>query len=227
MSLSTIRKSLVRLVLLGLSMLLALCGSNTKGEIVIDEGAGEVRFPARTQISAFSRDMFQPGHHYIVSADGVSRFGALFNALVNDLDIRHALESIGAVPGENLLVETWNEREDPNSSAPDLRVEGSAIDVMIEYEGNQYRFDDLIRTSVESEALHDTPLFRYGGNEQFRDDFHSGCVVCNYSCPGGAIGNHNATIRDETRERITFSVIEPFPIPDDAVVTVVLSPILE
>ena len=47
--------------------------------------------------------------------------------------------------------------------------------------------------------------FRYGGNEAWQKEFHSGCIVCLYSCPGGAIGNHAHTIRDYVRDGVIYA----------------------
>lgn len=162
--------------------------------------------------------MFQPGHHSVVSKYGVSRFGALFLAEISDLDVRRALESLGAKPGENLTPESWTKRNDPDSPAPDLRVEGTSIDVYIEGLDKRFLIDELISPS------HDAALdFRYGGNEKYRSRFRSGCIVCNYSCPGGAIGNHALTIRDEATGRVIFEIAEGFPFGDGERVHVVLS----
>lgn len=191
-------------------------------DIVIDRVRKEIRFAARTDHAAFSRARFQPGHHLVVSTSGISRFGALFRTTVSDLDVRRALESLGAEQGGNLLVETWTQREDELSEASDLKVEGTPISVSIEYGDRRWSFSDLVRTTTAEGHAHEAPRFRYGGNEEFRSIFRSGCIVCNYSCPGGAIGNQNATIRDELEESIVFSIRDDSPIPDGATVTVIL-----
>lgn len=161
--------------------------------------------------------MFQPGHHSVVSKHGVSRFGALLLAEVSDLEVRRALESLGAEPGDNLVPESWTKRNDPDSTAPDIRVEGSRVEVFVEAAGKRYRLGELIRSTPASELD-----LRYGGNEAWRSRFRSGCIVCNYSCPGGAIGNHALTIRDEANERVVFRLASDFPLADGERVRIVL-----
>lgn len=161
--------------------------------------------------------MFQPGHHSVVSKYGVSRFGALLLAEVSDLEVRRALESLGAEPGDNLVPESWTKRNDPAATAPDIRVEGSRVEVFVEAGGKRYRLDELIRSTPESDLD-----LRYGGNEAWRSRFRSGCIVCNYSCPGGAVGNHTLTIRDEATERVVFRLANDFPLADGDRVRVVL-----
>ena len=193
------------------------CRSARNTTITIDRERREIRFPATVHVDAFDRSLFQPGHHSVVSRYGISRFGALFLADPSDLDVRHALEEIGAVPGENLTPESWTEREDPSSAAPDLHVEGTRIEVFVESKGARHALADLIDPSTDS--ILD---FRYGGNEEYRSRFHSGCIVCNYSCPGGAVGNHTLTIRDEVKGRVTFKVAKTFPFSDGERVVLIL-----
>ena len=69
--------------------------------------------------------------------------------------------------------------------------------------------------------------FRYGGNERWQKDFKSGCIVCLYSCPGGAVGNHAHPIRDYVRDGVVYSsIISKLP-PDGTKVTIILKPRLE
>ena len=80
-----------------------------------------------------------------------------------------------------------------------------------------------------AETNHASPLldFRYGGNERWQKDFKSGCIVCLYSCPGGAVGNHAHPIRDYVRDGVVYSsIISKLP-PDGTKVTIILKPRLE
>jgi hypothetical protein len=69
--------------------------------------------------------------------------------------------------------------------------------------------------------------FRYGGNERFQKDFRSGCIICLYSCPGGAVGNHAHPIREYVRDGVACSSIAKRLPPKGTKVTIVLKPRLE
>ena len=105
----------------------------------------------------------------------------------SDQDVRAALDGLVARRGENLTAQTWTARSDAANHEPDKRVEGTTIDVFIEWNGRRVPLSDLIREKGHGQPQLD---LRYGGNERWQKDFHSGCIVCLYSCPGGAIGNH-------------------------------------
>ena len=165
--------------------------------IDIDRARGEVRLMATVRAGAFNRFFVQPGHHAVVSRHGLARYGALCLADASDHDVRAALSALGSRPGENLRAETWTERDDPRSPWPDLRTEGDPLDVFVQWERQRQPIAVLMTGTTGLD-------YRYSGNERFRSRFRSGCIVCNYSCPGGAIGNRGATIRDEVSERVRF-----------------------
>lgn len=169
---------------------------------VIDRAHSEVRIPATVQPRAMERPFGVQGHHAIVWDGGSARFWALFVSPVSDHDVRAALDSLGAHRGENLTPATWNERENPKNIEPEKRVEGSAVEVFVEWDRKRVPL-----ASVLAEEGAATPRldFRYGGNERWQKDFHSGCIVCLYSCPGGAVGNHAHTIRDYARDGVIYA----------------------
>ena len=196
-----------------------LCNRSSQASpATVDRAAREVRISARVQPDAM--DCFfggVKGHHAIVWEGGRAHRCALFVSTTSDLDVRGALESIGARPGENLSLDSWNAREDRSNPEPDKRVMGTPIDVFVEWEGSATRVPlaDLIREKRRPQPALD---FRYGGNERFRKDFRSGCIVCLYSCPGGAIGNHAHPIRDYVRDGVVYSSHpERLPPPGTAV----------
>jgi hypothetical protein len=169
---------------------------------VIDRARGEVRIPATVQPSAMARPFGVQGHHAIVWKGGKSKLWALFVSPVSDRDVRAALDSLGARRGENLTIATWTERDDPASREPDKRVEGTPIDVFVEWKGRRVPLASLL-----AEKGHPAPQldFRYGGNERWQAEFKSGCIVCLYSCPGGAVGNHVHPIRDYVRDGVVYA----------------------
>ena len=47
--------------------------------------------------------------------------------------------------------------------------------------------------------------FRFGGNHALIPHWHSGCLVCLYSCPGSKVGNAAYTVRDYMTGATKFS----------------------
>jgi hypothetical protein len=194
--------------------------SNKQPQPVVDRNAREVRFSATVQPNAMSRPFGVQGHHAIVWKGGRSTHWALFAADVSDRDVRLALDSLGAKRGENLTPDSWNAREDAKNREPDKRVEGSHIDVFVEWKGS----NRLPLAHLVAEKGHEPPLLelRYGGNERWQQEFKSGCIVCLYSCPGGAVGNRAHPIRDYVRDGVVYaSRPERLP-PSGTKVTIIL-----
>ena len=70
---------------------------------------------------------------------------------------------------------------------------------------------DLAHKLCESQA----PETAIDGNEAWQKEFHSGCIVCLYSCPGSKIGNARYTVRDYEKETTRFRV-RPGALPPDS-----------
>lgn len=171
----------------------------------IDRARREVRLRARVQPNAMTRPFGVKGHHAIVWKGGRAAAWALFRAEASDRDVRAALASLGAVAGENLTAETWNERKNPASPEPDKRVEGTPIEVWISWQGHEPQpLGNFLLEKGRSAPQLD---FRYGGNQRYQPQFKSGCIVCLYSCPGGAIGNRAHPIRDWIRDGVVYASI--------------------
>ncbi|HVT01760.1 MAG TPA: YdjY domain-containing protein [Thermoanaerobaculia bacterium] len=196
--------------------------SSPGAPIEVDRGRKEVRVRAVAHPSHLSRFFVQPGHHAVVWEKGRAHYGALFESHASDHDVRAALLALGARPGENLTEATWNERKSSRSPEPDKRVEGTPVDVLVEWAGSggAVPLSQLILEGGKPAAFD----FRFGGNERFQKDFKSGCIVCDYSCPGGAIGNHNRTIRDEEKLGVLFTVNDRRVPKDGTEVTVIFRP---
>lgn len=110
----------------------------------------------------------------------------------------------------------WNLRWVPLVPQPDTRVQGTPIEVTVEWEGapRAYRLDELL----------DDPGgrgmdIRFGGNEEHDHHWDSGCVLCLFSCPGGVVSNAAYTIRDHQRGATTFDPGDLLP-PDGTEVTI-------
>jgi hypothetical protein len=190
-----------------IASLFVVCGSmaatTRPSQVAVDRARREIRFTATVQPGAMERPFGVKGHHAIVWKEGKSAMWALFQADASDQEVRRALDELGVRAGDNLTAETWTERDDPRSAAPAMRVDGARVAVLVEWEGSRGAIPlrDLI-TGHHGE--HRKVDFRYGGNERFRKEFKSGCIVCLYSCPGGAIGNRSKTIRDYVNEGVVF-----------------------
>jgi hypothetical protein len=63
---------------------------------------------------------------------------------------------------------------------------------------------------------------RFGGHRANIHKWHSGCIVCLYSCPGSKVGNARYTVRDYVRETTRFRVRPGVLPPDGTGVTVLL-----
>lgn len=193
--------------------------------LVVDKAHHEVRFGAVVQPEAMARPFGVKGHHAIVWKGGKASKHALFVADPSDHDVRVALDSLGAKRGENLTPDSWKKRDDDSSVEPDKRVEGTPVDVFVEWRG-QAR---IPLAALLEEKGHASPLldFRYGGNERFQSEFQSGCIVCLYSCPGGAVGNHAHPIRDYVRDGVVYTSRPNRLPPEGSRVTIILKPRME
>ena len=63
---------------------------------------------------------------------------------------------------------------------------------------------------------------RFGGHRANVPEWHSGCVVCLYSCPGSKVGNATYTVRDWVEGTTRFRVRRGVLPPDGTPVTIVL-----
>ncbi len=190
--------------------------------LVVDHAKGEVRIRAIVQPDAMERWFGVQGHHAVVWDGGKASRWALFRAFASDHDVRVALDSLGARRGENLTVETWTERANLKNPEPDKHVEGTLVEVLVSWgDRPPVPLASLIR---QKGATPPDLEFRYGGHEKWQSTFHSGCIVCLYSCPGGAVSNSTRTIRDYERDGVIY-VARPEALPADGTeVTIILRP---
>jgi hypothetical protein len=191
----------------------------TAAQPIIDRPHREVRFTATVQPDAMSRLFGVQGHHAIVWKDGGAKRMALFVSDASDHDVRVALNALGARAGENLTADSWNARKDADNREPDKRVEGSRVAVFVEWNGKRVPLASLVHEEHQKQPRLD---FRYGGNEKYQKEFKSGCIVCLYSCPGGAIGNHAHPIRDSVRDGVVYTSIPGRLPPEGTKVTIIL-----
>jgi hypothetical protein len=201
------------------ALIAALIAPAAAGAVTIDRAHREIRFTATVQPDAMDRWFGVKGHHAIVWKGGKSQRMALFVSDASDHEVRAALDALGAKRGENLKPDAWNAREEAANPEPDKRVEGSRIGVYFEWKSRRMPLGRVIQEKTRVEPQLD---FRYGGNERYQPEFQSGCIVCLYSCPGGAIGNHAHPLRDYVRDGVVYASIPERLPPAGSRVTIVL-----
>ncbi len=206
---------------LGLVSLLAgavlACGpSLPTGEVTrVDDRA--IEFPATVSVAAFDGDFEMAGYHFLVWSDGRSADRALLRAHVSDTEVLDALEALGAVPGDAVDIDAWDDRHDVNSGAPDAVIEGPRVRITVTIPGRQRPLtleDILLDPGGRGFDM------RFGGHRANIAEWLSGCVVCLYSCPGSKVGNAAYTVRDHVDEATRFSV-RPNVLPPDGTEVVV------
>ena len=174
----------------------------------------DVEFPAVVTRGSFEREMLgmgMPGYHLIVWKDGRASMAALFRAEVTDTEVLDALERLGAKPGNALGMATWEERKDPKSKAPDKVIQGPPVAILVRVPG---RAALLTLAQILEDPGGRGFDMRFGGHRANIPKWHSGCVVCLYSCPGSKIGNARYTVRDYVEGTTRFRVKEGV-LPED------------
>jgi len=192
-----------RAVLLAVSILVATAcagGDPPPGQVVRISG-DTIEFPATVAAAGFNRRWGMPGYHAIVWRGGRAALAALFRADVTDVQVLDALESLGGKPGNALGMETWDERKDPKNPAPDHQIAGPPVEILVQLPGRS-------APTPLAELLDDPGGrgldMRLGGHRANIPKWHSGCIVCLYSCPGSKLGNARYTVRDYVRETTRF-----------------------
>ena len=179
-----------------------------------------IEFPATVHAAGFERRLLgMPGYHLIVWKSGHAATAALFEADVTDVQVLDALESMGAKPGNNLPMATWDDRNDPKSNDPDRIIAGPPVDILVRLPGRPQPVPlDQILEDKEGKGFE----MRLGGHRANIPKWHSGCIACLYSCPGSKVGNARATVRDYTKNPGRYRV-RPGVLPEDGTkVTIVL-----
>lgn len=187
-----------------------------RGALHVDPSARAIRLTATLQTRAFL-DSTPPDHQYhaVVNRDGGAADKALFVTDASDRAIASELRRLGASDGGGVPLAAWNLRWVPLVPQPDSRVTGSVVQVHVHWEGAP-------RTYELAELLDDREgrgvEIRFGGNEEHDEHWHSGCILCLYSCPGGVLSNALYSIRDHQRGTTSFEPDDRLP-PDGTEVT--------
>ena len=202
---------------IGLLPLLTALLAGASNQVVVR--SNEVEFAATVHAKAFDGDSSMPGYHAIAWKDGRSAHAALFEADVSDTDVLDALEGLGAKPGGNVPMEAWDDRRNRASRAPDTRIAGPAVEVLLRLPG---RAGLVPLASVLEDPGGRGLDLRFGGNRANIPKWKSGCVVCLYSCPGAKVGNARYTMRDYVEGSTRFRTRAGALPPDGTRVGVVL-----
>jgi len=184
------------------------------GQVTVVDGS-TIEFPARVSGRGFT-DSSMAGYHLIVWDEGGVADHSLFVASVSDVQVLDALEALGARPGNALTIDSWDDRDDPGAEAPDNVIQGPRVQIeFVLADGTVLALTDLL--SDEGGRGFD---MRFGGHRENIPEWHSGCVVCLYSCPGSKVGNASYTVRDFVAGEAHFRVNDDVLPPDRTEVTV-------
>lgn len=190
------------LALVTMLPLLGACTSPEPGQVRVVSSRA-VEFDAVVTAGAFAGAGDMSGYHLVVWDGGGAAGQALLRARVTDVQVLDALEALGAVPGDGLRIDTWDDRHDAGSPAPDRVIAGPAVRVEIHVPGRAQPLglEDLLEDpGARGFAM------RFGGHRANIPEWHSGCVVCLYSCPGSKVGNAAYTVRDFVQSATHFSL---------------------
>jgi hypothetical protein len=166
---------------------------------IVDDST--IEFPAHVATAGFG-DEPMAGYHLIVWDHGGAADHSLFVAEVSDVQVIDGLEALDAQPGDALGINSWDERNDTEATAPDEVVLGPPVTIeFILADGTTLALADVVGDSGGRGFD-----MRFGGHRANIPEWHSGCVVCLYSCPGSKVGNASYTIRDFVAGATHFTV---------------------
>lgn len=186
----------------------------TRQVTIVDEST--VEFPARVSRHGFTDSSSMAGYHLIVWQEGGAADHSLFVASVSDVQVLDALESLGAQPGNALTIDSWDDRNESGTEAPDRTIRGPRVQIeFVLADGTILALGDLL--TDEGGRGFD---MRFGGHRENIPAWHSGCVVCLYSCPGSKVGNASYTVRDFVAGEAHFQLNDNALPPDGTEVTV-------
>ncbi len=141
--------------------------------LVIDKENKQVRVYAEVN----RKWVTEPTRHGVVTAAGSNGDKAIFKAGGDALEFHQALVDIGAAPGDNV------KKDSPAGTA----VEGSALDITVSWDDQEYAIADLVVASGELKDNGIAPKF--GGNYDFQSEVKTGCLFCLDSCAAGITSN--------------------------------------
>jgi hypothetical protein len=190
---------------------MASCGSPRPQDATVRILENAIEFSAVVSQEGFEANKHMPGYHFITWEGGRAANHTLFRTPVTDVQVIDALESLGARPGNALSIDTWDERENEASSAPDKIIEGPEVEIVIRIPGKS---EPLRMVDILEDPGGKGFDMRFGGHRANIPEWKSGCVVCLYSCPGSKVGNASYTVRDFVKGTTRFR-LRPGVLPED------------
>jgi hypothetical protein len=136
---------------------------------------------------------------------------------VSDTQVLDALEALGADAGNALPMDTWERRKDESAAEPDMVIAGPPVEISVRVPG---KAAPLTLSQILLDPGGRGFDMRFGGHRANIPHWHSGCVVCLFSCPGSKVGNARYTVRDYVRETTRFRV-RPGVLPEDGTEVVI------
>jgi hypothetical protein len=194
-----------------ISLAMVGCGPANSQDTVLRVTQGAIEVPALVHQTGFQQGSKMPGYHFLTWEGGRAADEALFLTKATDLQVLEALESLGAVPGNALGTDSWDERRNDSSPAPDKIIEGPTVEVLVRVPGKSAPLTlDEVLVDPGGKGFD----MRFGGHRANIPKWKSGCVVCLYSCPGSKVGNASYTVRDFVQGTTRFRV-RPGALPED------------
>lgn len=194
-----------------LFVVLASCGHSSSQDAAVRVLEDGIEFSAVVSQKGFEANRHMLGYHFVVWEGGRSANHSLFRTAVTDVQVIDALESLGATPGNALRTDTWDERENAESAAPDRIIEGPRVEISVRVPG---RDEPLSMDEILEDPGGKGFDMRFGGHRANIPEWRSGCVVCLYSCPGSKVGNASYTVRDYVKGMTHFR-LRPGVLPED------------
>lgn len=178
--------------------------------------AKEVKIFGTIYPKRFNLAQGEEAHYHLLVWKGGTSVDALIETPVDDLAFHDALVSLGAQPGDNLTMSSWNKRYDSDHPAPREKVAGSLLSVRLSWKEKPLGIpieqafhirqeqgkDSILQSPVPNpQFLTPNPKWRFGGN---RDRLFNkipfaprpGCLACLYSCPSGKVSNSALSVHD-------------------------------
>jgi hypothetical protein len=202
----------MRLWITGLSVALLFCSLSFSWQakteptsttsLVVKPAAKEAQVFGRIYPTRFNAARGDEAHYHLLVWQGGTSAHALIETPADDLAFHDALSTLGAQPGDNLTMASWNERKNRESRAPLEKVLGDRIEVRISWKENPAGLP--VAQVFDQSPIPSPPPpveWRFGGN---RDRWFNhlplaprpGCLACLYSCPSGKVSNGALNIRD-------------------------------
>jgi hypothetical protein len=164
-------------------------------------------------------------YHLLVWQGGTST-SALIETPADDLAFHDALVTLGAQPGDNLMMASWDERHNAHSPAPLEKVIGNYVEVRISWKENPTGLPVAqVFSQSPTPGLQPPVEWRFGGN---RNRWFNrvplaprpGCLACLYSCPSGKVSNGALSVHDYVTAPSRFLANTDILPPDGTPVTV-------